>query len=91
MSRRAVRQHAGSTLIALGSGNGLPGHSCRRRRHPPPPAAAAADVRPPHATTPRCLQGCENCPYLGMEGDRERVFDCTTSEFKAGAAAGRPG
>lgn len=26
--------------------------------------------------------GCENCPYLDMEGDRERVFDCTTSEFK---------
>ncbi|PSC73674.1 transcription elongation factor SPT4-like protein 2-like [Micractinium conductrix] len=27
-------------------------------------------------------QGCENCPFLEMEGDRERVFDCTTSEFK---------
>ena len=33
-----------------------------------------------------CVQGCENCPYLDMEGDRERVFDCTTSEFKVGCA-----
>lgn len=41
-------------------------------------------------------QGCDNCPFLGMEGDRERVFDCTTTEFKASAPlapqplAGRP-
>ncbi|GAB4821276.1 hypothetical protein N2152v2_008322 [Parachlorella kessleri] len=28
-------------------------------------------------------QGCENCPYLAMEGDRERIFDCTTTEFQA--------
>lgn len=34
------------------------------------------------------LQGCENCPYLDMENDRERVFDCTTSEFKARARLG---
>jgi transcription elongation factor SPT4 len=27
-------------------------------------------------------QGCENCPYLGMEGDRERVYECTTTEFQ---------
>ncbi|KAI3425004.1 hypothetical protein D9Q98_008385 [Chlorella vulgaris] len=27
-------------------------------------------------------EGCENCQYLDMENDRERVFDCTTSEFK---------
>ncbi|KAK9805669.1 hypothetical protein WJX72_010935 [[Myrmecia] bisecta] len=25
--------------------------------------------------------GCENCPFLGMEGDRERVSDCTTVNF----------
>ena len=29
-------------------------------------------------------QGCENCPYLAMEGDRERIFDCTTTEFQVG-------
>jgi hypothetical protein len=37
-----------------------------------------------------CVQGCENCPYLDMEGDRERVFDCTTSEFKVGCGQAVP-
>ena len=32
-------------------------------------------------------QGCENCPYLGMEGDRERVYECTTTEFQVRARA----
>lgn len=27
-------------------------------------------------------EGCENCPFLRMEGDRERVFDSTTTEFQ---------
>jgi hypothetical protein len=65
---------------------------CRRRcrhcrRHCPATAAAcrlrgaSADCLP---TPQPCVQGCENCPYLDMEGDRERVFDCTTSEFKVG-------
>ena len=38
--------------------------------------------------------GCENCVFLDMEGDRERVFDCTTTEFKAragGPASGESG
>lgn len=26
--------------------------------------------------------GCENCPFLSMEGDRERIFDCTSTEFQ---------
>jgi len=26
-------------------------------------------------------QGCENCPFLQMEGDRERIEDSTTTEF----------
>lgn len=26
-------------------------------------------------------QGCENCHFLDMEGDRERIEDCTTTEF----------
>jgi transcription elongation factor SPT4 len=27
-------------------------------------------------------QGCENCSYLEMAGDRERIEDCTTTEFQ---------
>lgn len=30
-------------------------------------------------------QGCENCPFLEMEGDRERIEDCTTTEFQVSA------
>jgi transcription elongation factor SPT4 len=30
-------------------------------------------------------QGCDNCPFLEMEGDRERIEDCTTTEFEASA------
>ena len=30
-------------------------------------------------------QGCENCPFLAMDGDRDRIFDCTTTEFQARA------
>ncbi len=26
-------------------------------------------------------QGCENCQFLEMEGDRERIEDSTTTEF----------
>ena len=26
-------------------------------------------------------QGCDNCTFLDMEGDRERIEDCTTTEF----------
>lgn len=26
-------------------------------------------------------EGCENCVYLQMEGDPERIDDCTTTEF----------
>ena len=26
-------------------------------------------------------QGCENCTFLEMEGDRERIEDSTTTEF----------
>lgn len=29
-------------------------------------------------------QGCENCPFLEMIGDRERIDDCTTTEFTVG-------
>ena len=37
-------------------------------------------------------QGCENCPYLHMENDRERVYDCTTTEFQVRrGGAGRGG
>lgn len=36
-------------------------------------------------------QGCENCPYLAMEGDRERIFDCTTTEFQVRRLADRGG
>lgn len=25
--------------------------------------------------------GCENCPFMDYEGDRERVGDCTTNAF----------
>ncbi len=27
--------------------------------------------------------GCENCGFFGMEGDRERVSDCTTPNFQS--------
>lgn len=27
--------------------------------------------------------GCDNCPFLQMEGDRERVADCTTPNFQS--------
>lgn len=27
-------------------------------------------------------QGCENCPFLDMQGDPERIDDCTTTEFQ---------
>eukprot|EP00891_Asterochloris_glomerata_P007753 jgi/Astpho2/7753/gw1.00116.38.1_t len=26
--------------------------------------------------------GCENCPYLNMEGDHDRVHDATSVNFK---------
>lgn len=26
-------------------------------------------------------EGCQNCPFLGMEGDRERIYDATTTDF----------
>ena len=26
--------------------------------------------------------GCENCPFLAMDGDRERAMDCTTVAFQ---------
>lgn len=26
--------------------------------------------------------GCENCPFLAMDGDRERCMDCTTVAFQ---------
>lgn len=29
-------------------------------------------------------QGCENCPYLAMDGDRERIYDATTTDFHVG-------
>lgn len=33
-------------------------------------------------TTQQFFQfGCENCPFMGYEGDRERVGACTTSSF----------
>lgn len=54
--------------------------------------AAARRCRSQQANAPcvlPALQGCENCPYLDMEGDRERVFDCTTSEFKVCGCSGR--
>jgi len=35
----------------------------------------------------RCSQfyesGCENCPFFGMEGERDRVADCTTPNFQS--------
>lgn len=38
-------------------------------------------------TSASCLlqfveNGCENCPFLAMEGDRERCMDCTTVAFQ---------
>ena len=30
-------------------------------------------------------QGCENCGFLEMAEDRERIEDCTTTEFQVGA------
>ena len=27
-------------------------------------------------------EGCENCPFLEMVEDRERIDDCTTTEFQ---------
>lgn len=27
-------------------------------------------------------QGCENCGFLRLDGDRERIFDATTTEFQ---------
>ena len=33
--------------------------------------------------------GCENCPFLAMDGDRERVYDCTTTEFSVRGRAQR--
>lgn len=26
-------------------------------------------------------QGCENCSFLALEGDRERIYDATTTEY----------
>ena len=41
----------------------------------------------PVDTPAKCLlqfveNGCENCPFLAMEGDRERCMDCTTVAFQ---------
>ena len=33
--------------------------------------------------------GCENCHFLSMDGDRERIYDCTTTEFQVGRVTGR--
>ena len=27
--------------------------------------------------------GCDNCPFFQMEGDKERVADCTTPNFQS--------
>lgn len=27
------------------------------------------------------MDGCDNCPFLHLRGDRERVMACTTSNF----------
>eukprot|EP00958_Prasinococcus_capsulatus_P017841 scaffold2045_cov404-Prasinococcus_capsulatus_cf.AAC.34 len=35
-------------------------------------------------------EGCENCAFLGIEGDRERMFDCTTTNFSGPCAGGWP-
>eukprot|EP01024_Parvocaulis_polyphysoides_P060814 TRINITY_DN666_c0_g1_i1.p3 TRINITY_DN666_c0_g1~~TRINITY_DN666_c0_g1_i1.p3 ORF type:complete len:114 (+),score=12.81 TRINITY_DN666_c0_g1_i1:94-435(+) len=35
-------------------------------------------------------QGCENCPFLEMVGDRSRVQECTTAHFSGLAAIIRP-
>jgi transcription elongation factor SPT4 len=32
--------------------------------------------------------GCENCHFLAMDGDRERIYDCTTTEFQVGGITG---
>ena len=68
-----------------------------RSIHPPPPAyhdrspcfhlvactTQCLGVR----TVERCSQfyesGCENCPFFGMEGERDRVADCTTPNFQS--------
>ena len=34
--------------------------------------------------------GCENCPGLGMRGERERIFGCTTNKFDGLIAIVKP-
>eukprot|EP00884_Botryococcus_braunii_P014732 jgi/Botrbrau1/2325/Bobra.39_1s0014.1 len=34
--------------------------------------------------------GCENCPFLMMDGDRERCTDCTTVNFSGTVAVMDP-
>ena len=53
-------------------------HRCRRRQR----------CRRCYVCWHFAVQGCENCGYLDMAGDRERVYDCTTSEFKVGGWGG---
>ena len=36
-------------------------------------------------------QGCENCTFLNLEGDRERIEDCTTTEFQGMLGVVDPG
>lgn len=45
-----------------------------------------ASLTPPRARASTLAQfvegGCDNCHVLGMDGDSERVMDCTTPNFE---------
>uniref|UniRef100_A0A7S1TIX5 Spt4/RpoE2 zinc finger domain-containing protein n=1 Tax=Compsopogon caeruleus TaxID=31354 RepID=A0A7S1TIX5_9RHOD len=36
------------------------------------------------------IRGCENCPFLGLENDRERIQLCTTPNFSGLFSVMRP-
>lgn len=36
-------------------------------------------------------QGCDNCPFLALDGDKERIYDSTTTEFSVSVGGGGTG
>jgi Spt4/RpoE2 zinc finger len=72
-----------------------PGQRVRELRVPQHARETGAGLSVRHLFTPKlvptwfvvCAQfltsGCENCGFFGMDGDRERVADCTTPNFQS--------
>jgi hypothetical protein len=54
--------------------NANPSARCSRR-------VCAAATRRRHVAAQFYEGGCENCPKLGLESDKQRIADCTTTNF----------